>query len=175
MTEMIDIASCDFRALKEADIPQIVAAFDEIGWNKPTSLFQKYFEEQNNNARLVWVAFKKNVFAGYVCLKWHSDYQHFADKNIPEISDLNVLQKFRQQGIGSKLLDLAEAEAQKRSQYVGLGAGLYADYGNAQKLYVKRGYVPDGCGITYKNKPVEPWETVCVDDDLVLWFVKKLT
>ncbi len=165
----------NFRALEEADIPKIVAAFDEIGWDKPASLFQKYLEEQKNNTRLVWVAFKENVFVGYVCLKLHSDYQYFADKNIPEISDLNVLQKFRRQGIGSKLLDLAEAETQKQSQYVGLGAGLYADYGNAQKLYVKRGYVPDGCGITYKNKPVAPWETVRLDDDLVLWFIKKLT
>lgn len=150
MNKVTDIVPFNFRALEKVDIPQIVAAFDEIGWNKPSSLFQKYFEEQKNNTRLVWVAFKENVFVGYVCLKWHSDYQHFADKNIPEISDLNVLQKFRQQGIGSKLLDLAEAEAQKRSQYVGLGTGLYSDYGNAQKLYIKRGYITDGCGITYK-------------------------
>ena len=69
---------------------------------------------------------------------------------------------------------MAEAEAQKRGKYVGLGVGLYVDYGDAQKLYVKRGYVPDGCGMTYNYEPVKPGSTVWVDDDLVLWFVKKL-
>ena len=122
----------------------------------------------------VHAVFDGDVFVGYVTLKWHSDYQNFAMQNIPEISDLNVLPKFWRQGVGSRLLDLAEAEASKRSPCVGIGVGLYADYGNAQKLYVKRGYVPDGCGITYKNELVQPWETVRVDDDLTLWLVKKL-
>ncbi len=166
--------SCEFRALTEADIRVIIAAFTEIGWDKPASIFKKYLEEQKNNERCVWVALKQNVFVGYVTLKWHSAYQPFADKNIPEISDLNVLPTFRRQGIASKLLDLAEAAAREKNSCVGLGVGLFADYGDAQKLYVKRGYVPDGYGITYQNKPVEPWDTVRADDDLILWLVKKL-
>ena len=32
---------------------------------------------------------------------------------------------------------------------VGIGVGLYPDYGSAQRLYIKRGYLPDGHGATY--------------------------
>lgn len=173
MNNKIVLSLCKTRALTEADIPLMVEAFEQIGWNKPSQLFQKYFEEQKNNERCVWVVFNENVFLGYVTLKWHSAYQSFAAQKIPEINDLNVMPKFRRQGIASLLLDLAEAEAQKRCEHIGLGVGLYEDYGAAQKLYVKRGYVPDGRGITYKDEPVRPGSTVCVDDDLILWLVKK--
>jgi hypothetical protein len=33
---------------------------------------------------------------------------------------------------------------------VGLGVELCADYGPAQMLYIKKGYIPDGNGVTYK-------------------------
>ena len=168
------LATCEFRNLTQQDIPVIVASFTQIGWNKPAELFQKYLKEQENNTRSVWVVFNHEDFVGYATLKYHSDYQSFNTQNIPEINDLNVLPEFRNLGIGSKLLDLAEQEAQKLGSRVGLGVGLHADYGPAQKLYVKRGYILDGNGITYKNKPLKFGETVCLDDDLVLWFTKKL-
>ena len=167
--------SADFKKLSRDDIPSIVSAFAEIGWNKPASIYEKYFEEQENNQRCVWVAFKGGVFAGYVTLKWHSEYAPFHKKNIPEISDLNVLPKFRKQGIGLALLDQAEKEARKKSSTVGIGVGLSADYGDAQRLYVRRGYLPDRRGITYNYQPVSFDSNVCLDDDLVLWFTKRLS
>jgi GNAT superfamily N-acetyltransferase len=107
------------------------------------------------------------------CEKWHSDYPPFHEDNIPEISDLNVLPQLRQQGIGSKLLDVAETEANKKSSTVGIGVGLLADYGSAQKLYIKRGYIPDDLGITSHYQLLSWGDTVRVDDDLVLWFRKE--
>jgi GNAT superfamily N-acetyltransferase len=172
------LSLCDFRSLIGADISLIADAIAALKWNKPVSnpesIYNQYLKEQTENKRCVWTAWIGDSFVGYVTLKWFSDYQPFATCNIPEINDLNVLPKFRQQGIGSKLLDLAETEANKRSSCVGLGVGLYADYGEAQKLYIKRGYIPDGRGLTYKNKSVLPGETVQVDDDLTLWLVKKV-
>ena len=50
---------------------------------------------------------------------------------------------------------------------------MYADYGPAQRMYIKRGYVPDGLGLYYKNQPVTPGKNVFVDDDLALYLVKK--
>ena len=88
--------------------------------------------------------------------------------------DLNVIPPYRNQGIASKLLDIAEDEAKKVSDIVGLGVGLYKDYGSAQRLYIKRGYIPDGNGITYDYKQIDPGSTVCLDDDLILWMKKKL-
>lgn len=166
--------SCNIRLLQHMDILSIASAFAAIDWNKPTSLYEKYFEEQENQQRCVWVAFQEHEFAGYVTLKWVSEYAPFHKQDIPEIVDLNVLPQFRKQGIGSNLLDLAEAEAVKKSRIVGIGVGLYADYGNAQRLYVKRDYLPDGLGITYKYQPINPGNMIRLDDDLVLWFTKEL-
>jgi hypothetical protein len=41
-------------------------------------------------------------------------------------------------------------------------------------LYVKRGYVPDGLGVTYGDRFVQEGETLPFDDSLVLHFTKEL-
>lgn len=168
----------ELRYLSADDIPILVEAFNAIGWSKPPSLFEQYLKESVAAERLIWVIFIHNRFAGYVTLKWQSKYQSFARNHIPEIMDLNVLPPFRKAGIGSMLLDIAEKKAAIKSELVGIGVGLYAGqdggYGNAQRLYVNRGYVPDGLGITYDYKPVIPGQSYPVDDDLILWFTKKL-
>lgn len=119
-------------------------------------------------------AFVDSELAGYVTLKWQSDYKNFATDNIPEISDLNVLPVFRNKGIGSALIAKCEKYAAERSNIVGIGVGLYPDYGSAQRLYIKRGYLPDGHGATYNYEYVTPGKKYPLDDDLVLWFTKKL-
>lgn len=161
------------KLLEKNYITLLVVAFEQVGWSKSTLLFQQYLEEQEKNQRLVWVAFKENVVAGYGTLKWQSQYPYFKERNIAEINDLNVLPQFRNQGIGSCLLDIAEKAADAQGRAVGLGVGLYADYGAAQKLYVKRGYVPDGNGVTYDYQSVKPGSMVCLDDNLVLWLKKR--
>jgi GNAT superfamily N-acetyltransferase len=165
--------------LSSDHIPSISEAFNEIGWNKPATLFQRYLKEQEAGERIVWVAHFKGEFAGYVTLKWQAQYPSFKAQNIPEIMDLNVLPSFRKMGIGSLLLDTAEKEAATRSKVVGIGVGLYAGedggYGSAQKLYVKRGYIPDGKGVTYNYEPSIPGNSYPLDDELVLWFTKKLS
>jgi GNAT superfamily N-acetyltransferase len=153
-------------------IPQLAEAF--ASWPKSITTFEEYLQEQLNNEREVWVALKDNQILGYVTLKWHSAYRPFQEKNIPEINDLNVLLAYRNQGVGSQLLNVAEKAAEQKSEWVGLGVGLYADYGSAQRLYVKRGYIPDGRGVTYDHEPVAPGASVMLDDDLILWMAKKL-
>jgi len=86
--------------------------------------------------------------------------------------DLNVSPAFCNQGMGSYLLDTAEEAAANKSYQVGVG--LYIDYGTAQRLYIKRGFIPDGRGVTYNSHPVTPGSSVPLDDELVLWFVKQL-
>ena len=172
------INQIQIRALIEKDIAVIYDAFNQIGWNKPVSLFEGYLKEQEAGERLVWVAHVQDEFAGYVTLKWQSQYPSFKAQNIPEIVDLKVLPAYRKIGVGSLLLDTAEKEAATRSKVVGIGVGLYAGadggYGSAQKLYVKRGYIPDGKGVTYNYEPIVPGNSYPLDDDLVLWFTKKL-
>ncbi len=62
------------RPLIREDIAAISGAFNEIGWNKPPSLFEEYLMEQGLGDRLVWVTHFKGKFAGYVTLKWQSQY-----------------------------------------------------------------------------------------------------
>lgn len=167
------------RPLKREDIAAISEAFKQIGWNKPASLFARYLKEQEAAERLVWVAYVKDEFAGYVTLMWQSLYPSFKEQSIPEIMDLNVLPVYRKMGVGSLLLDCAEKEALTKSQIIGIGVGLYAGadggYGAAGRLYVKRGYIPDGKGVTYNYDPTMPGNSYPLDDDLVLWFTKKLS
>lgn len=92
----------------------------------------------------------------------------------PEIVDLGVLEKFRRLGIGTALMDVAEQIASQYADTVYLDVGLHSGYGSAQRMYVKRGYIPDGSGVWYRDK-VCPCYTDCVnDDDLVLCLSKKL-
>ena len=164
----------NIRALEDHDIPLMVTAFSQIGWNKPASLFQEYLSEQQANERFVWVAFNQDEFIGYITLKVHSEYLPFQKENIPEIKDLNVLPIYRKQGIGSLLLKAAEDKGSGYNKRIGIGVGLTSDYGNAQRLYVMRGYIPDGNGVTYQHQTVKWGVDYKADDDLVLWFIKDL-
>jgi len=49
-----------------------------------------------------------------------------------------------------------------------------ADYGAAQRLYVLRGYIPDGRGLHHKDRQVRYGETITVDDSLALYLTKNL-
>ncbi|HRD70409.1 MAG TPA: GNAT family N-acetyltransferase [Legionella sp.] len=171
--------SITIRTFELADIPQLVEAFQKANWEKPTSLFETYYQEQQNAERRIWVAFFKDQIAGYVTLKWTSLYEPFAQQKIPEIMDLNVLPSFRKQGIGSVLLTIAEGEAARKHEVIGIGVGLYGGpdggYGYAQRLYVKRGYCPNGLGPTYNYEPTVPGQAYALDDDLILWFTKDNT
>ncbi|HAT8894503.1 TPA: GNAT family N-acetyltransferase [Legionella pneumophila] len=166
------------KPLELSDIPVLVDAFQKANWQKPYVLFEGYHQEQQQSERIVWVAYVQDQVAGYVTLKWDSYYESFAHKGIPEIMDLNVLPAFRKLGIGSALLTVAEDKAASQSDVVGIGVGLYGGpdggYGQAQRLYVNRGYIPDGLGVTYGYKLTIPGETYSLDDDLILWFTKNL-
>ncbi|UCC16569.1 MAG: GNAT family N-acetyltransferase [Dehalococcoidales bacterium] len=161
------------RTMEEADIEPVYASLAVTGSNRPARLYERYYEEQENDQRVVLLAIYNGKFAGHANIVWKSEYPLFAEQNIPEISDLIVLPDLRRQRIATKLVDEAEKRIFKRSPFAGIGVGLYSDYGPAQRMYVLRGYVPDRLGLMYKRKPVKPMEMVKVDDDLVLYLVKK--
>lgn len=162
------------RLLEAEDIPQIAAAFRELGWNKPASQYQRYLMEQRINSRLVYVAFVEGKFAGYLTVCWRSGYEPFRAEKIAEIADFNVLPEFRRRGIGTLLMDKAEFEISRVSSLAGIGVGMTADYGTAQKMYILRGYIPDGRGLHWRGHHVRYHEELIVDDDLALYFTKVL-
>ena len=163
------------RLLTAQDVEPIASGFAAIGWNKPASQYQRYLAEQEQGARVVPVAFVDSVFAGYLTVVWQSNYPPFRAHNIPEIQDFNVLPHFRRQGIGTRLMEEAEKIVAQRSSTVGIGVGMTADYGAAQRLYVLRGYVPDGRGLVSDNGFLQYGNQVTVDDGLALYFTKTLS
>lgn len=160
--------------LENNDIPEITNAFQQLGWNKPALQYERYLMEQSLELRDVYVALAERQFAGYLTICWQSLYEPFRSANIPEIVDFNVLPKFRRQGIGTKLMDKAENMISKVSSVAGIGVGMDPDYGAAQRLYILRGYVPDGRGLHYRDHHVKYGEQITVDDDLALYLTKEL-
>ena len=171
---MLKEQTIQIRLLQESDPPGISAAFKIMGWDKPEAQYQRYLQEQVAGTRTCFVALVDGQFAGYVTVNWQPAYAGFADLNIPEIQDLNVVATCRRKGIATRLLDRAEGEVARRSSLVGIGVGLHPGYNAAQRLYAKRGYIPDARGITYRNCFVEEGASVVVDDDLIMHFTKQL-
>lgn len=162
------------RPLLERDAPVISRAFAGIGWNKPVQQYVDYLADQQRGIRQCWVALLEDEFSGYLTLHFAPLYPGIAGKGIPEIQDLNVLPQYRRRGIASRLLARAEERAAARSGKVAIGVGLHPGYNAAQRLYVLRGYVPDGLGVTYNDRYIEEGELVRADNELVLHFLKDL-
>jgi GNAT superfamily N-acetyltransferase len=162
------------RPLNEHDPVVIAAAFARMGWNKPEAQYRQYLSEPAAGTRMCFVAIVDGQFAGYVTVNWRPSYPGFSELNIPEIQDLNILRQFRKQGIASHLLDRAEAEVARISGVVGIGVGLHPGYNAAQRLYGRRGYIPDGHGVTYRDCYIDEGSHVLLDDYLVLHFTKQL-
>lgn len=146
----------------------------QFPWYKQGEYFIRCLEENREGKRITVMAFYGNSLAGCCHLIYNSQYPYFIRNNIPEVNDLNVFQEFRRKRIASKILDELERRASKTSKYIGLGVGLYKDYGNAQRMYGKRGYIMDGNGVTYNNVQVQPGKSVMVDDELLIYLVKEL-
>ncbi len=159
--------------LEERDIGSIVAIGGDVRHH--TDSFWRTFVEEPADDGPILVARDFSGVVGHVLLRWRSKHRPFADAGTPEIADLRVAPAMRRRGIATALIARCEQLASDRGhQAIGIGVGLYGDYGAAQRLYPKLGYRPDGSGATYKTVAVTPGEMVRMDDDLVLWLIKDL-
>lgn len=166
--------SVSIRQMEAADVQEMLAALQASGFKKTAPLFDRYLKEQSAGKRVVLVALLGGKFAGYLTVIWEPDYPPFRESGIPEINDFNVLHALRRNGIGTRLMDEAERIVGERSVYSGIGFGMGADYGPAQRLYVLRGYVPDGNGLYDHSKPVTHGEQITVSHDLAIYLTKRL-
>lgn len=163
----------ELRQIQQGDEQLISNAFLDQGWNKPVEQYLNYIERNNNNEIITILAFYDGEFAGYGNLFYKSDYIEFQEQNIPEVVDLNTLIKFRGKGIATAIMNELEKRAFETSSKVGIGVGLIKDYGPAQAMYAKRGYVPNAKGIYYNDKNIGYFDSIQADDSLVLYMVKK--
>jgi|SRR5580765_7881965 len=163
------------RELRADDVPRIIAVNGGAAWNGGLEKWNLRLTEHEAGKRIILLAVEDTNILAYGSLVWSPAYPVFRKLNIPEIQDLVVMQQRRQEGIGSRLITALEQRVRQQGHLqVGLGVGLYADYGAAQRLYVRLGYIPDGRGITCNYLPAAGGLSFRVDDDLLLWLVKSL-
>ncbi len=144
------------------------------GWHSEISKFRMRLEDQKSGKSLSLTAEYLGNPAGYIHVYPDAPNGAFGGSGYPEIVDFAVLEKYRRFGIGSKLMDIAEEIASRYAHRVYLGVGLHSGYGSAQRMYVKRGYIPDGSGVWYNDAVCEPYADCCNSDDLVLYLSKAL-
>ena len=164
--------TCSIRKMQESDIKELSRGFISQGWPSREEILTRYFKEQESGEREVLVAKVEGAVAGYITILPCAKQGPFAGM-APELSDFNVFEPFQNQGIGNLLLEEAEKRVKLISDKVTLGVGLHSGYGPAQRLYMKRGYIPDGTGVWYQNQPLEMNATIQNNDDLVLYLSKK--
>ena len=159
------------RKMQESDIKNLSRGFISQGWPSREEILTRYFKEQESGEREVLVAEVEGAVAGYITILPSAKHGPFAEV-YPELSDFNVFEPFRNQGIGNQLLEEAEKRVKLVSIKVSLGVGLHSGYGAAQRLYIRRGYIPDGSGVWYRNQPLGMNATSQNNDDLVLYLSK---
>ena len=165
--------TCSIRKMQESDIQDLSRGFISQGWPSREEILTRYFKEQESGEREVLVAEVEGALAGYITILSCAKQGPFAEI-YPELSDFNVFEPFQNQGIGNLLLEESEKRVRLISDKVTLGVGLHSGYGPAQRLYIKRGYIPDGTGVWYQNHQ-PAMNAVCEDiGDLVLYLSKNL-
>ena len=165
--------TCSIRKMQESDIKDLSRGFTSQGWPGREEILTRYFKEQESGEREVLVAEVEGALAGYITILSCAKQGPFAEI-YPELSDFNVFEPFQNQGIGNLLLEEAEKQVRLISDKVTLGVGLHSGYGPAQRLYIKRGYIPDGTGVWYQNHQ-PAMNAVCEDiGELVLYLSKNL-
>ena len=164
--------------IRDMEAPDAQVFTEELtaqGWHPELAGYLARLGDRAGGKCAALIAIYRGCPAGYVYVYLQAEDGPFRGKGWPVIVDFNVLQKYQRRGIGSRLMDAAEQIAGGYADTVCLGVGLCGSYGAAQRMYVRRGYIPDGSGVWYRGSPCVQYKTVCtVDDDLILFLSKKL-
>jgi GNAT superfamily N-acetyltransferase len=121
------------------------------------------------------VAVRSEQVIGIVSILWESNYAGFRDRGIPLVHQVSVAGPARRQGVATELLAAAEQLARDRGvTTLGITVGLTDDYGPAQRLYAKLGYLPDGRGACCGREPLAHGTQISLDDEIILWLTKNL-
>ncbi len=142
------------------------------GWQPTLQKHLLRLSDQQAGRAIVLVAEMERQPVGYLSVYPMAEIRE--GEHRCELVDFGVLERYRCRGIGSRLMDAAERIAARYTSTVWLAVGLHSGYGSAQRIYVKRGYLPDGTGAWYGGHPCTPYQPYNLDDDLVLWMSKQL-
>lgn len=170
-----DNGTIRIRNMEPADAQIITDGEIAQGWvNATTEKYEMRLQDQWEGRAVALTAEYCGDVAGYVNVYPDSKWGAFGGKGLPEIVDFGVLEKYRRHGVGTALMDTAEKIASEYADTVYLGVGLHSGYGSAQRMYVKRGYIPDGSGVWYGEEVCPPYSDCRNNDALALYLSKKL-
>lgn len=162
------------RSMKSEDAQVFYDTYLSYDWHPDIETYNNYYKEQEEGQRKVFIAEYEGNVVGLCTLVLNPTEGPWAGMGYPEIVDLGVFFHIHNKGIGTKLLDVAEQEAARLADTVYLAVGVHSGYGTAQRMYVKRGYLPDGSGVWYQGKQLEQYAPCVNDDDLLLFMSKTL-
>lgn len=163
------------RIAEKQDLKALYGICEHLGKPTEADYFEQCLELQEKGKRLLFIISEGGKGAGYGILNWVPKYSLFKKLGIPEIQDLNIIPSMRKRGLATALIDHCEELARNKGyKEMGIAFGLHANYGAAQRLYIKLGYVPDGQGATYDRKQIAFGDFKPLDDDLCLMLVKVL-
>ena len=164
------------RKLEQRDIAPLSESFIGTPWERRgTDHFKNFLQSQLDSERIVLVGLIDSTPVGHVSILWKSKYTPFQVSNIPEINDLTVAPSSRRLGVATSLLDHTENIVGEKYSSVGIGFGLHEGYGNAQYLYVKKGYLPDRKGVVLNDRVVNEGESIRLGDEPAIYLTKRLS
>ena len=165
--------SCHIRPMRSEDVLNICRAdSDESDGFK--EYLQKHIERQGKGECAALVADYDGNIAGHVYVYFQCRWGGMKNQGLPAVVDLKVFRQYRGHGVGSALMDEAERIAGQYSDVVYLDVGLNKEYGIAQQMYVRRGYVPDGNGVYYRQEVCSVDADCKNNDELTLCLIKQL-
>jgi len=165
----------EIKLVRSEDLTWVIEMFTRQVYPDDPEGAQLHFADHAEGGGATFLAIMQGELAGYITIRWQSNNPLFRRENIPLIHDLLVFPAFQRRGIASRLMNEAEALIATRASKAGITVGLFDAYGPAQRLYVRRGYVPDGRGVCRAQRPLQKGEAVTMDHDLILWLTKDLS
>lgn len=121
------------------------------------------------------IAYEGDEAVAVVTIRWNPNYPPFKEAGIPFIQNIEVKWELRGKGYGNRVMEAIERHIATRASRAGICVALFDDYGPAQHLYAKRGYIPDGRGACHRFTPLKRGETITIDGDHLIWLVKDLS
>ena len=141
-----------------------------LKWNKSDPIFEGFLDDIYKTIDHCDVYYLEGQ--GYTVLNHCPKYHLYQKLGIAEIQDVFVLPYHRGQGVATALIQYCETQC--KGDMIGISVPVSPQFGVAQRLYAKLGYMPDGNGVTYDREPLKHNSSVKLDEHLCLMMVKNL-
>jgi GNAT superfamily N-acetyltransferase len=164
----------EIRVIEREGIEEAIEEITPHFFSGDRALVRENFEGHAEGNSSTLIGYVGGAPVGVLTIRWESRYPPFRERGIPLIQNIEIRWERRGEGHGNALMEQAERFIAGREPAAGICVGLFDAYGPAQRLYARRGYLPDGRGACRGHVPLTEGEQVTMDHDLLLWLVKEL-